>query len=188
VEDALVAYRWLLREGYAPGKLAIGGDSAGGSLALQALMAMRDEGVALPAAAFLMAPQTDFVRLEGESFSSLVGVDPLLTQEMCRFTTSLYVGDADPETPMLFPAGADLAGLPPLCIHSGEHDLLLSDSLRLAERARACGVAVELETWPGMWHVFQAAARFVPEARRSIEGIGHCVAMELLRGDRGQTT
>jgi acetyl esterase/lipase len=125
-----------------------------------------------------MSPQADFVRLEGASFTSMVGVDPLLTQEMCCFTTALYVADANPDTPLLFPARADLSGLP-LCIHVGEEDLLLSDSLRLADRARSCGVEVELQTISGMWHVFQAAARFVPEACASIEGIGHFVAVKL---------
>ena len=115
----------------------------------------------------------------GESFAAKTSVDPLLTQEMCRFSASLYVGDADPDTPLLFPAGVDLTGLPPLCIHVGEHDLLLSDSLRLAARARSCGVEVELETFAGLWHVFQAAARFVPEARASIEGMGRFVAAKL---------
>ncbi|MHC4472192.1 MAG: alpha/beta hydrolase [Planctomycetota bacterium] len=178
MEDAVAAYRWLLAEGHVPDRLAIGGDSAGGSISLQALIRMRDERTALPAAALLMSPATD-LRCEGESFTSMVGVDPLLTQEMCRFTASLYVADADPDTPLLSLPRADLTGLPPLCIHAGEHDLLLSDSLRLAERARACGVEVELRTFPGMWHVFQAAARFVPEARASIEGMGRFVAARL---------
>jgi acetyl esterase/lipase len=178
VEDAVAAHRWLLGEGHAPGCLAIGGDSAGGGLALQALLTMRDDGVELPAAAYFMSPATD-PRCEGESLTSKARVDPLLTPEMCRFTASLYVGDADPDSPLLCLARADLAGLPPLCVHVGEHDLLLSDSTRLAERARSCGVEVELRTFPGMWHVFQAAARFVPEARASIEGIGRFVAARL---------
>jgi len=179
LEDAVAAYRWLLSEGYAPERIAVGGDSAGGGLALQTLIATRDQGLPPPAAAFFLSPQTDFVRFEGESFASKTSVDPLLTQEMCRFSASLYVGDADPDTPLLFPAGVDLTGLPPLCIHVGEHDLLLSDSLRLAARARSCGVEVELETFAGLWHVFQAAARFVPEARASIEGMGRFVAAKL---------
>jgi acetyl esterase/lipase len=178
VEDAVAAYRWLLGEGHAPDRLAIGGDSAGGSISLQALIRMRDEGTDLPAAAFLMSPATD-LRCEGESFTSKAGVDPLLTREMCLMTASLYAGDADPDTPLLCLARADLTGLPPLCVHVGEHDLLLSDSTRLADQARSCGVEVELRTFPGMWHVFQAAARFVPEARASIEGMGRFVAARL---------
>jgi acetyl esterase/lipase len=70
----------------------------------------------------------------------------------------------------------DLTGLPPLCIHAGDHEILLSDATRLAGRARAARVTVELTIWPGMWHVFQTAARLVPEARQSIEGIGGFVS------------
>jgi monoterpene epsilon-lactone hydrolase len=98
---------------------------------------------------------------------------------MCVFSGSQYVGDNDPETPLLHPAAMDLEGLPPLCIHVGEDEVLLSDSVRLAERARAAGVDVELKIWPGMWHVFQAAARIVPEARRSIEEIGRFLRRHL---------
>jgi monoterpene epsilon-lactone hydrolase len=71
------------------------------------------------------------------------------------------------------------SGLPPLCIHVGDEEILLSDSIRLAERARAAGVDVELEIWSGMWHVFQLNARFVPEARQSIEEIGRFISVVL---------
>ncbi|MHC4945628.1 MAG: alpha/beta hydrolase, partial [Planctomycetota bacterium] len=85
---------------------------------------------------------------------------------------SLYVGDNDPETPLLYPTDMDLSGLPPLCIHVGDYEVVLSDSMRFVERARACKVDVEFKIWQSMWHVFQTCARFVPEARRSIEEIG----------------
>jgi acetyl esterase/lipase len=69
----------------------------------------------------------------------------------------------------------DLRGLPPLCLHVGEREILLSDSLRLADRARMAGVEVELKVWSGMWHVFQSNARFVFESRRSIDEIGQFI-------------
>jgi acetyl esterase/lipase len=172
IEDAVSAYRWLLGAGLSPERLVIAGDSSGGGLALQTLLVLRDRGETLPAAALLMSPQTDFVRFAGGSFRDLAGVDPLQTPEVCRYTAGLFVGDADPTDPLLDLSEADLADLPPLCIHAAERDLLLSDAVRLAERAEACGVGVEIEVWPGMWHVFQAAARFVPEARRSLERMG----------------
>ncbi len=153
----------------------IGGDSAGGGLTLQTLIALRDEGSSLPAAAFFLSPVTDWVRFDGESYSTRADIDPWITPEMCRFTASHYVGDNDPETPLLFPVNIDLSGLPPLCIHVGDHEVLLSDSVRLAERARASNVDVELKIWPNMWHVFQTSARFVPEARQSIDEIGRFV-------------
>jgi acetyl esterase/lipase len=69
----------------------------------------------------------------------------------------------------------EMSGLPPLCIHVGEYEVLLSDSVRLAERAQAAGVEVDLKIWPGMWHVFQTTARLVPEARQSIDEIGRFI-------------
>jgi monoterpene epsilon-lactone hydrolase len=175
MQDAVWAYRWLLDKGYSEGHLVIGGDSAGGGLGLQTLIALRDEKSPLPAAAFFLSPVTDWVRFDGESYSTRCKVDPLNTPEMCRFTASHYVGGSDPETPLLSPANMDLSGLPPLCIHVGDREILLSDSVRLAERAHACRVDVEFKIWASMWHVFQTSARFVPEARQSLNEIGRFV-------------
>ena len=175
MHDTIAAYRWLLEQGYTPDRLVMAGDSSGGGLALQALLALRDEGAALPAAAVLMSPVTDMVHLDGESFVTRADVDPMMTPEMSRRNLPLYVGDNDPANPLLCPVRADLSGLPPLCIHVGDHEILLSDSERLATRARAAGVEVEFKIWPGMWHVFQAAAAYIPEARQSLTEIARFV-------------
>jgi acetyl esterase/lipase len=172
MQDAMAAYRWLLDAGFTAGRIAIGGDSAGGGLALQTLIVLRDERVPLPAVGFLLSPAANWVRFDGESYVTRAAVDPLNEPGMCRFTASCYVGDNDPGTPLLSPTGMDLSGLPPLCIHVGEREIVLSDSLDLAERACDCGVEVELRIWDGMWHVFQTTAGIVPEARRSLEEIG----------------
>lgn len=175
MRDAISAYKWLLDKGYSNNRIAVGGESAGGGLALQTLITLRNEGSPLPAAAFLMSPPTDWVRFDGESYSTRAKVDPINRLETCRFTASLYVGDNDPDTPLLSPVHMDLERLPPLCIHVGEYEVLLSDSLRLADNARAASVPVELKVWPAMWHAFQLSARFVPEARRSLDEIGRFV-------------
>jgi monoterpene epsilon-lactone hydrolase len=181
VEDAVAAYAWLLDSGYAAPRLAIGGDSAGGGLVLQALLALRDNGRPLPAAAFFMSPVTDWVRFDGESYATRVDVDPMNDPETCRFTAGLYVGDNDPETALLNPLQVDLSGLPPLCIHVGDCEILLSDSLRLADAARAANVDVEPKVWPDMWHIFQLYGSFVPEARRSLEEISRFVVEQIMR-------
>jgi acetyl esterase/lipase len=98
---------------------------------------------------------------------------------MCRFTGGLYVGDNDPATPLLNPLDMDLAGLPPLLIHVGDDEVLLSDSVRLAERARAAGVHVEFKIWPGMWHVFQSGTATMPEAHQSLAEISRFVSTQL---------
>ena len=126
-----------------------------------------------------MSPPLDWVRFDGESYQTRARVDPWITEEMCRFTSGLYVGDNDPHTPLLNPLEMDLAGLPPLCIHVGDDEVLLSDSVRLAKRAQAAGVEVEFKIWPGMWHVFQTNAASVPEAQQSLEEISHFVRNQL---------
>jgi acetyl esterase/lipase len=179
VEDAVAAYRWLLEAGHDPARMAIGGDSSGGGLALQALMTLRDAGVALPRAAFFLSPQTDWIRFDGESLRTRARADPMLAPETCRFTASLYVGANDPDTPLLSPVNADLLGLPPCLIHAADRDILLSDATRLAARAGAAGVDVTLEAWDGLWHVFHTSARMVPEARRAIAEVGRFVQERL---------
>jgi monoterpene epsilon-lactone hydrolase len=169
VDDAKVACQWLLERGHRPGKLILGGDSSGGGLALQALLVLREEGLPLPRAAFFMSPVTDWVVLGGESFTTRAAVDPMVSPAQCRSTPSIYAGSEAADSPLLRPAEMDLTGLPPLWIHVGDHDVLLSDAQRLADRAAEAGVEVSFKVWPGMWHVFQTAARFGPEARQSIE-------------------
>jgi len=145
VEDAIAAYHWLLGQGYSSDQVVIGGDSAGGSLTIQTLLALRDAGDPLPAAGFCMSPPLDWVHFDGESYQTRARVDPWITEEMCRFTGGLYVGENDPATPLLNPLDMDLTGLPPLCIHTGDDEVLLSDSVRLAERARDAGVEVDFK-------------------------------------------
>ena len=168
-----------VENGFAPNHVAIGGDSAGGGLALQVLLALAGDAIPLPAAAFFLSPVTEWLRFDGESYSTRARLDPLITLEMCRFSASCYVGSGRPDSPLLRPLEADMVGLPPTCIHVGDHEVLLSDSVRLARHAAACGVPVELKVWPGMWHVFQAAPRLLPEARRSLAEIGTFVSKRL---------
>jgi monoterpene epsilon-lactone hydrolase len=173
--DVIAAYDWLLEEDYPPEKVIFGGDSAGGGLAFQTLLYLKEEGRPLPAAAFFLSPPLDWVRFDGESYRTKAAVDPLLTKEMCVLNGAHYVGHNPPDTPLLFPIGMEMSGLPPLAIHVGEYEILLSDSVRLAERAQEAGVEVDLKIWPGMWHVFQTAARLVPESRQSIHEIGRFI-------------
>jgi len=153
--------------------------SSEGGLTLQTLIALRDAGSTLPSAAFFLSPVTDWVRFDGESFSTRARSDPWITLDMCEFTAAHYVGSSDPATPLLHPTDMNLAGLPPPCIHVGDDEVLLSDSVRLAERARACHVQVELVIWQRLWHVFQTMASFVPEAHQSLAAIGRFVSNQL---------
>jgi acetyl esterase/lipase len=179
VEDAVRAYRCLVEEGVPPEHMVIGGDSSGGGLTLQTLISLRDAASPLPRAAFFLSPQTDWVRFDGESFRTRASMDPLLTLGMCKFTASCYVGHNDLSTPLLSPANVDLWDLPPMLIHAGDREILLSDARRLAEGAREAGVDVTFKVWRGLWHAFHSSASVVPEARRAISELGMFVQEHL---------
>jgi len=179
MDDTKSAYRWLLDQGHDHSRIIMGGESSGGGLGLQALLSLRDEEIPLPSASFFISPVADWIGLDGESYSTRATSDPLLSLAQCQFTSPLYVGDHARENPLLRPLEMDLAGLPPMWIQVGDHEVVLSDSERLAQRAAAAGVEVDFRVWPGMWHVFQAAARVVPEARDSIEELGRFLRKNL---------
>jgi acetyl esterase/lipase len=188
IEDAQAAYRWLLEQGYSPSRVFLGGESSGGGLALETLLTLKEQGDELPRAAFFLSPVTDWRRFDGESYVTRAAKDPLLSPAQCRFTATLYAGEAPADTPLLTPTEMDLTGLPPMWIQAGDYEVLLSDAQRLAQRAKEAGVEVEFKAWPGLWHVFQTAARVVPEAKASLEDLGRFLRRHLqdpTEGDRG---
>jgi epsilon-lactone hydrolase len=171
VEDATAAYRWLLGIAVAPSRMVIGGDSAGGGLTVATLVALRDAGQPLPAAGVCLSPWVDLEGV-GESMATKAAVDPMVQRDPLRKMAAMYLAGQDPRTPLAAPLYADLSGLPPLLIQVGTAETLLDDSTRLAERARKAGVAVSLETWEDMIHVWQAFASLLPEGQQAIERIG----------------
>lgn len=172
VQDALTVYEWLARQTPAPRQIAFAGDSAGGGLAAAALLTLRDRGGTLPSAAVLLSAWTDLTA-EGESYVSRAAVDPLHQRALILATARAYLGpegdDRDPRASPLFGA---LQGLPPLLLQVGDRETVLNDSTRFADKARAAGVAVQLEVYPDMIHVFQQFADLLPEARFAIASIG----------------
>jgi len=155
IDDVLAAWRWL-HSGQALGarSIAVAGDSAGGGLAVALLVATRDAGEALPAAAVLMSPTVDLTS-SGASMTERADQDPISTPAMLRQFAADYLAGADPKTPLASPLFAQLAGLPPLLVQVGTADLLLSDSERLAAAAAEAGVDVTLEIGEGLPHVYQ---------------------------------
>lgn len=177
-EDCLKAYQWLLEKGISPQNIIIGGDSAGGGLTIMTLLSLRDMGVPLPAAAFMLSPLgADLIKFDGESYQEKADLDPLNTLECIKAYANYYLGSTGLKPPIAIEQ--DLHGLPNLLIQVGSNEVILSDSIRLAERAKAAGVNVELEIWENMWHVFQGFAFAVPEARRAIKAIGNFVIKNL---------
>ncbi|HYL83347.1 MAG TPA: alpha/beta hydrolase [Candidatus Angelobacter sp.] len=167
VEDAVAVYRALLDSGIPPDRLVVAGDSAGGGLALSLLLTLRASKTPLPAAAALFSPWTDLAAT-GDSVRTNSQRCALFHGPAVAPTALWYLGDADPKNPLASPLYAELSGLPPLLIHVGEDEVLRDDSTRLAEKARAAGVPVELKVWPVVPHVWQLAPTKIPEARQSM--------------------
>ena len=171
IDDVLAAWRWLRAEqDLDAGSLAVAGDSAGGGLATALLVALRDAGEPLPAAAVLMSPTVDLTS-SGASMTERVDQDPFSTPAMLRGFAADYLAGADPETPLASPLFASLAGLPPLLIQAGTADLLLSDSERLAAAASRAGVDVTLEIGEGLPHAYPIMLG-TPEAAEATEQTG----------------
>jgi len=174
VEDATAAYRWLITEGHSPKRMIIAGDSAGGGLAVSTMVSLKENGSPLPAAGVCLSPWVDMEAI-GESAKTKADIDPLVQIEPLLEMAKAYLGDADPKTPLAAPIYADLEGLPPLLIQVGTVEILLDDSTRLAEHAKAANVEVTLETWEDMVHVWQFFAAMVPEAQKAVERIAEFI-------------
>jgi acetyl esterase/lipase len=172
LDDCVAAYRWLLQQGTLPEEIVIGGDSAGGTLTLTTLMSLRDAGDPLPAAAVCISPATD-LEGTGESFRTIK--DPAQTPEFVLKMRRLYAGDHDLKHPLISPYYGDLHGLPPLLIHAGGEEMLLSDAQRLADQAEAAGVQADLQIWPALWHVWHLFAPTLPEASQAVKDVGEFI-------------
>jgi len=156
VDDTLAAYRQLLAQGIAPGKITVAGDSAGGGLVVAALVAIRDAGLAQPALGWCISPWIDMEGL-GASMTFNAATDPTVQKDTILEMAGLYLNGADAKNPLAAPLYADLKGIAPLLIQVGSIETLLDDSIRLAGRAAAAGVPTRLDIWPEMphiWHIF----------------------------------
>lgn len=171
LEDAAKAWEWMLEQGNTPASSAIMGDSAGGGLSLALALALRDAGRPLPACLVCLSPWTDLA-CTAETMETLADVDPMLPPDGIRECGARYCNGHDPRDPRASPLYGDLQGLPPLLIQVGSHEVLLADSTRFADKARAAGVDISLDVWDTMWHVWHLFAWLVPESRRAIREVG----------------
>ena len=171
VEDATKAYCWLLAQGYKAKNIAIAGDSAGGGLTLATLVNLRDKGIDLPAAGVLISPWADLSG-EAESVKTRADIDPMVKPEGLYSLGDKYLDGTDAKNPLASPVFADMAGLPPLCIHVGGKEILYDDAITVAEKARAVGIEVELLDEPELFHVWHAFAPMLEEGQEAVEKIG----------------
>jgi len=182
LEDALAAWRWLGAGGARADACLVAGDSSGGGLALALLLALRDHGEPLPAAAACLSPWSDLT-VSGHSVRANARSDPFLHAPLLAPVAALYLDGHDPTDPLASPLLGDLRGLPPLLVHAAAGEILLDDSTRLAARARAAGVEVKLEVHAGVPHAWHVFAPLLPESRAAIGALGDWARARLAGAD-----
>lgn len=172
VDDVLAAYSALRDDHHlACHEIVFAGDSAGGGLVLSALMTLRDEGTALPAAGVCLSPWTDLT-LTAPSLQTNAATDPQITVDGLSMMADHYCQDTDRTVPGVSPRFGRFDELPPLLIQVGDAEGLLDDSVHAAAEAKNAGVAVTLDVWPDMIHVWQAFAPRFPPAMDALAKIG----------------
>jgi len=142
------------------------------------LVSARDRGLPLPAAAFVMSPYADLT-LSGATMETKSEVDPLMSREALRARVADYTAGQDAALGLVSPVFADLAGLPPLIIQAGSHEVLLDDAVRLARQAATADVEVTLEITPRVPHVFQAYHAILDEGAAALDRAGQFLSARL---------
>lgn len=171
VDDCAAAYGWLLSQGIKPSRVAFAGDSPGGGLVVSVMLKARDRGQPMPACGVCLSPWVDLT-CAGDTYRLKKKEDPIGSFEVLSDAAKNYLGGADPTAPLASPVNADLKGLPPLLIQVGSREVLLRDAITLARSARAAGVAVTFEQWPGMIHNWHMLADIFEDGRYANLRIG----------------
>ena len=169
IDDCLDAYKWLLDQGYQPKDIITGGESAGATLTLSLLLALKENGTMLPKAAFSISPVTD-LRCLAESFKYNAKKD-VAPFGSWTVWTGYYIADNDPADPLLSPQFGNYEGIPPLYICVGTHEIHLEDCINVAKIAKQHGVDVTLRKWEKMIHAFPLLSPLFPEARQALSEI-----------------
>lgn len=175
--DAYAAYCWLLEQGHSGKQIILAGDSAGGGLAMALCHYLKDHEVELPAGIIAMSPWTDLTA-GGSSYKDNYEIDPVFG---CGgdylIHDSAYIGEHDAKNPYISPAFGDFTGFPPMLIQVGTCEMLLSDSEIVAKKALEAGVKVRLSKYEGMFHVFQMAAKLMPESSKAWSEVGKYIEL-----------
>ena len=151
VEDALTAFDYLLKKGYAPHQILLCGESAGGGLIYALSLKLKQLGRELPCGLIGISPWVDLTG-SGASYETNRDNDPSLTQELLEFYAKCYT--QDPTDPLCSPVRGDLTGLPPSLLFAGGDEILLDDARTLHDRLKAAGCRSKLFIAPGRWHAY----------------------------------
>jgi monoterpene epsilon-lactone hydrolase len=183
VEDAVNSYLWLLDQKVDPSRIVISGISAGGTLTLSSLISLRDKGIPLPRAGVCLSPAVDMTH-KGQFNTTNAGLD-WLTKEGLHVLRDCYLPNMDPMHPLASPTYADIAGLPPLFIQAGSHEMLFDDIVNFVNKAKEAGVDVTFRDWEDMFHCWQIFSSLIPEGQQAIDEAGTYIrgVMDMSCGD-----
>ncbi len=162
IDDVRTAWDGLLRSGVAPGRIVVGGDSAGGALALSLLARLIADRAALPAGVFCFSPLTDMT-YSGQSLVSNAAREALLPAARAREMAQLYLAGHAADDPMVSPLFGTFAGAPPVWITAGDTEILCDDSRRMVQRLQEAGGRVRYDEKHDLPHVWPIFHNILPE-------------------------
>jgi epsilon-lactone hydrolase len=183
LRDCIDIYRNLIQRGVEPQSIALAGDEAGGGLAFALLLAIRNGGLPMPACCVAMSPWAD-MSLSGWSILQNAKSDATLSWQSLFLCARHYLKKSNPADPYASPAFAPFRDFPPIMVHAGSLEILRDDASRIGERAAEAGIAVSVEIYDRMQHLFQANPS-LPEARVSLERLGKFVMARTQDATRG---
>lgn len=174
LEDALASYEWLLNK-HSPTEIIIAGDSAGGGLAMATLLAIKLKNMPMPGAGVGISAWLD-LECSSPSYQNHKEIDLMAGPEGLRFVGRAYASKKNNSDPLISPFYAkDLSGLCPLLIQIGGAETLLDENIHFAEQAKKDGVAVQIQIWPNMVHVWHSLYEVIPEAEQALQAIGRWI-------------
>lgn len=177
-DDVRLAWDALCASGVPPGHIVIGGDSAGGALALSLLGQLVADRVALPAGVFCLSPLTDMSH-SGESFRSNAGKEALLPASRAGDMGEMYLGGHPVDDPRVSPLNADFTGAPPVWITVGDTEILRDDARRMAARLQEAKVQAVLRERRDLPHVWPIFHNILPEARETLDELAQWIRQQL---------
>ena len=168
-DQMLAVWRGLLANGGSAANLGLFGDSAGGGLAAGAVLKMRDQGLPLPGALYLMSPWAD-ITVTGDTVATLAHADPILESDRLSWGADAYAPLAEQKNPYVSAVYGDYSkAYPPTLIQAGTHEIFLSHAVREYQAIRAGNHEAILDVYEGMPHVWQALDPTAPETRVAID-------------------
>ncbi|MFX1241009.1 MAG: alpha/beta hydrolase [Promethearchaeota archaeon] len=181
LDDAFFTYKWLLEEKSIPAeRIIIMGDSSGGGLTLALLHRIGTQNLPQPKAAICLSPWTDLT-LTSETMMTKIEEDVFFNMENMKTSAKAYIHTESPENPEISPIFADFNGFPPIFLQVGTREMLLNDSLIIAEKMKKQGVSVTLDVWEGMFHAFlifsaiPMIGKLTPEFRKALKNVKNFV-------------